>query len=706
MGMRYKISIRFQAIATAILMLSFIAHLLSCNGIMPAAGNSAGADGLSHQPSNFRHMEALVTPDDPLVSQALYDALNPPLPEPITVEDKGIEYTYVPYQDYSDFELLKAWTGKHCIYTPDKVSHGTSDYWQTPAETIELGSGDCEDHAILLCSLLRAYGVPADEVYVAVGSDHAGDAHAWLIEKYFTGLWRIYDENTNVTSKGPAIGSTQGNNFHTSYCFNDTTGFRGEPPLPDGVYEFESSVCYYPMDSGAADSIDCYCHAGQTITAEVEWLPYSVEWPFNPLVLEDWSLNVYDKNDKMLFTWSGTESPKTLEFTVSLTGPYRIELVKRDNPARPCRLTINPRTEITADTSVWKDDTPRVSAPVEIPQEQLAQHALDALNAGRISNGQSAIILGTNTAAQQHAEDMMKNRFVSGWGTDGTTPDERYALAGGLGTQAEYEQAVDIDWQGEPELFTGAVMKALEQATMSNFLKVMPILISMSDYYIVSPYLSSRQSTSIDTEQFKLQPDRVNIGIAYDGEKLYLVLQYESFYINFNSLPIIQDGILSFSGEYAQGVSPYIIYVEYRPLPESITATQISHTYGNNDYGDRYLFCAVNNGYESYVDYTKYIGCEFMGPHSVPLYLPPMESDTNMDDILGSISYSSQLTISRDNIVEFETENNAFLFSLDVSDLVKLFGQGVYVITIEGKVTTSPGSFVVYGSSTFTLFLE
>jgi hypothetical protein len=34
------------------------------------------------------------------------------------------------------------------------------------------------------------------------------------------------------------------------------------------------------------------------------------------------------------------------------------------------------------------------------------------------------VTLGTNTAARQHAEDMLEHRFVSGWGTDGTTPDE------------------------------------------------------------------------------------------------------------------------------------------------------------------------------------------------------------------------------------------------------------------------------------------
>ena len=35
---------------------------------------------------------------------------------------------------------------------------GQPNYWATPIETIEAGSGDCEDQAVLICSLIESIG--------------------------------------------------------------------------------------------------------------------------------------------------------------------------------------------------------------------------------------------------------------------------------------------------------------------------------------------------------------------------------------------------------------------------------------------------------------------------------------------------------------------------------------------------------------------
>lgn len=53
------------------------------------------------------------------------------------------------------------------------------DFWQFPAETLALRTGDCEDQAILLCSLLRT-AVGPQEVFVTIG-EYAGFGHAWVL---------------------------------------------------------------------------------------------------------------------------------------------------------------------------------------------------------------------------------------------------------------------------------------------------------------------------------------------------------------------------------------------------------------------------------------------------------------------------------------------------------------------------------------------
>jgi transglutaminase-like putative cysteine protease len=50
------------------------------------------------------------------------------------------------------------------------------DYWQTPLETLANGTGDCEDMAILLCSLVLAYrsDLPAECIVIGTASQVAG----------------------------------------------------------------------------------------------------------------------------------------------------------------------------------------------------------------------------------------------------------------------------------------------------------------------------------------------------------------------------------------------------------------------------------------------------------------------------------------------------------------------------------------------------
>jgi len=75
---------------------------------------------------------------------------------------------------------LRDWVGNSITYKYDSDTHGLSEYWQLPKETVELKSGDCEDHSILLCSLLRADGWSPNDVYVVLGKNGNNEYHAWV----------------------------------------------------------------------------------------------------------------------------------------------------------------------------------------------------------------------------------------------------------------------------------------------------------------------------------------------------------------------------------------------------------------------------------------------------------------------------------------------------------------------------------------------
>jgi hypothetical protein len=124
----------------------------------------------SRAPKTASEYKAYVTPNDPTVQSTLsYILANKPL-----------------YR--TEFGAIQEWASSNITYVRDD-----GEYWQTPKETIERKKGDCEDFSTLLCSLLRARGIPADQVYVAVGVDSEGNWHAFLIENWYSGKWRVIE---------------------------------------------------------------------------------------------------------------------------------------------------------------------------------------------------------------------------------------------------------------------------------------------------------------------------------------------------------------------------------------------------------------------------------------------------------------------------------------------------------------------------------
>jgi hypothetical protein len=82
------------------------------------------------------------------------------------------------------------WVAQNIKYVPD-YSLGAAEYWLYPSQTIQRKKGDCEDFAILLCSLIRAKGTPAEEARVVAGlvpSDGEFVGHAW-VELWYQGTW-------------------------------------------------------------------------------------------------------------------------------------------------------------------------------------------------------------------------------------------------------------------------------------------------------------------------------------------------------------------------------------------------------------------------------------------------------------------------------------------------------------------------------------
>ena len=119
------------------------------------------------------------------------------------------------------FGGVQEWVSSNIKYKYDSSVHGTGEYWQLPTETLNLRTGDCEDFAILLCTLLRAGGVPSDQVYVAIGVDDRGTWHAYLLEYWYYKKWRVIEPQVGGLFVTDLAAWETSKKYQTKYVFND-----------------------------------------------------------------------------------------------------------------------------------------------------------------------------------------------------------------------------------------------------------------------------------------------------------------------------------------------------------------------------------------------------------------------------------------------------------------------------------------------------
>jgi Transglutaminase-like superfamily len=149
--------------------------------------------------------EFLVTENNTVVRKELAEKLPGFLQaqgaDPATFKLRG------PYAFDQRAHLLAAYVAATIRYVPGDGR----DPWQFPEETLALRSGDCEDIAFLLASLLMAAGISGYNVRVAIGKLHMRDKqgqktsydHVWVMYKCEAGHWLLL-EPLQLDSHRPA----------------------------------------------------------------------------------------------------------------------------------------------------------------------------------------------------------------------------------------------------------------------------------------------------------------------------------------------------------------------------------------------------------------------------------------------------------------------------------------------------------------------
>jgi predicted transglutaminase-like cysteine proteinase len=184
---------------------SEVLHVVSlrtvCEDSADAYSFSVGADIPRSCSENEDLVKLFITPREPSL---------------VALKDEVLKESLL---NVKDWIALRNWVGNNVKYRHDDAVYGVPEYWQFGKETVSLKTGDCEDFAILLCSLLRAAGYSANDVYVVIGKN-ADSYHAWVkINLGRVGWYNLEpQENGFATFIGDFLTLS---GFQALYDFND-----------------------------------------------------------------------------------------------------------------------------------------------------------------------------------------------------------------------------------------------------------------------------------------------------------------------------------------------------------------------------------------------------------------------------------------------------------------------------------------------------
>lgn len=257
--------------------------------------------------------------------------------------------------------------------------------------------------------------------------------------------------------------------------------------------------------------------------------------------------------------------------------------------ATPPSVLVNPTSPVpspTAGQAATASPPPPTSSP---DLEQLRQYMLDLINADRAKAGVGPVAMGSNTAAQQHAEDMLKNFYLGHIDSGGMKPYMRYTLAGGLGAS------------GENAGYSGTQ----DPSDRRNYRSIDPKR-HLAEHEYAMMYDDAFSNWGHRDNIIEAQHQFVNIGIAYDRTRLTFSQQFEERYVNFSTPPKLDNGNLILAGSLDPSVGKLqSIDVYYDPPPSGFTHGQLlaqprSYSVGTSDRPTIHIIAPAPRG-SSYV---------------------------------------------------------------------------------------------------------
>lgn len=326
---------------------------------------------------------------------------------------------------------------------------------------------------------------------------------------------------------------------------------------------------------------------------------------------------------------------------------------------------------------------------------EIKQHLLEQINIYRNTSNLGNVTFGSNTAAQAHADEMLRYCYASVWGRDGLPIDFRYVLAGGNN-------------------FGGGVVDSTYYVTeypceadirRHNTTQLVRDLFDPSDW-------------AVDTRNIihDYNNVRVNIGIAQDDGLVSMVLVFEKDLVDWMVEPYISNGKLRMTGNYTNedigSRDPNLGFtLYYDRLPQNLTVNQLTHAYCSDtgvgaavlvtraDFG-KYVYTIEEPECDHPYDLspttnriTPYQlwqlqnpGCYFLPGNDQPTCLPqpiPLVEPPCFFDCPPPTGNTPEVLMDR-----YAVKSGVFAVTSDISEILDEHGPGVYTLAISGVAKT------------------
>ena len=343
----------------------------------------------------------------------------------------------------------------------------------------------------------------------------------------------------------------------------------------------------------------------------------------------------------------------------------------------PSATVLIPPTLVAAPTV--PPTTARSPTPVAAPHLRHLtekQYMLELINQERERAGLPPVELGTNNAAQLHAESSLANCFSGHWGVDGLKPYMRYSLAGGYQSNGENGSGMDYCIKASDGY------RAIQSIDRE--------ISEMMDGWMGSP--GHRRNVLGRWHK------KVNIGLAWNRYNTMGYQHFEGDYVEYTALPKIEDGDLSFEGRVKNGAifgegRFLAVVVNYDSPPHELARGQLSRTYCY-DSGRPVAFLRKplpsNSYYPEDTSSTERNFC--LDPYDVPSDASAPSSATEahrywQEAYSRSQSLPVSISVPQITASKWRVGSGGFSVEADLNDVLRVHGAGVYTVLLWGTLS-------------------